>query len=92
MGERHVPVGDPQLGGARGDRAGNVEPRCLTVGATPGLRWHDVTVRRAAGQAPSLDISGTIAPRSAELGITHWHVSLSHDGGLASAVVIGERL
>ena len=51
-----------------------------------------MTVRRADGQAPWLDISGTIAARAAELGITHWHVSLSHDGGLASAVVIGERL
>ena len=68
------------------------EALAKALGATPGLRWHDVTVRRADGQAPWLDISGTIAARSAELGITHWHVSLSHDGGLASAVVIGERL
>ena len=68
------------------------EALAKALGATPGLRWHDVTVHRADGQAPWLDISGTIAARSAELGITHWHVSLSHDGGLASAVVIGERL
>lgn len=67
------------------------EALAKALGASPGLRWTDVTVRRAQNQAPRLEVSGTIAARAAELGITHWHVSLSHDGGLASAVVLGER-
>lgn len=68
------------------------EALAKALGATPGLRWTDVTIRRDDGQAPRLELTGTIAARAAELGITHWHVSLSHDGGLASAIVIGERL
>ncbi|MBO0917954.1 holo-ACP synthase, partial [Streptomyces laculatispora] len=28
--------------------------------------------------------------RAAELGVRQWHVSLSHDAGIASAVVIAE--
>ncbi len=40
---------------------------------------------------PHLEVRGTVARRAAELGVTAWHVSLSHDGGIASAVVIAER-
>ena len=39
---------------------------------------------------PSLEVSGTVAARAASLGVTRWHVSLSHDGGIASAVVLAE--
>ncbi len=67
------------------------EALAKALGATPGLRWGDVTVRRATSGAPHLEITGTVAARAAELGITHWHLSLSHDGGLATAVVLGER-
>ena len=35
-------------------------------------------------------VTGTVAARAAELGITSFHLSLSHDAGIASAVVIGE--
>jgi holo-[acyl-carrier protein] synthase len=31
-----------------------------------------------------------VAARAEALGVTSWHVSLSHDGGIASAVVIAE--
>ncbi len=39
---------------------------------------------------PLLEVHGTVARRAAELGVTSWHVSLSHDGGMASAVVVAE--
>lgn len=39
---------------------------------------------------PVLTVCGTVAARAAELGVRHWHVSLSHDAGIASAVVIAE--
>jgi len=35
-------------------------------------------------------VTGTVAERAAALGVTRWHVSLSHDGGIASATVIAE--
>ncbi len=41
---------------------------------------------------PWLTVSGTVANAAAELGITFWHLSLSHDGGIASAMVVAERL
>jgi holo-[acyl-carrier protein] synthase len=35
-------------------------------------------------------VDGTVATAAAERGITRWHLSLSHDGGIASAVVLAE--
>jgi len=39
---------------------------------------------------PSFKITGTVAARPAELGIGTIHLSMSHDAGIASAVVICE--
>jgi holo-[acyl-carrier protein] synthase len=60
------------------------------LGAPVGLRWVDVTVVREPSGAPRLEVTGTVAARAAELGVHRWHVSLSHDAGIAGAVVIAE--
>jgi len=60
------------------------------LGAPVGLRWTDVTVVRQDGGAPRLDVIGTVAARAQQLGVERFHVSLSHDAGIASAVVIAE--
>lgn len=56
-----------------------------------GLEWHDCEVVVGAHEQPSLHIGGTIAAAAAERGIDRWHLSLSHDGGLAIAYVVAER-
>ncbi len=61
------------------------------MGSPGGMSWHDAEVVVDGTGRPRLIISGTVASKAAELGITTWHVSLSHDGGVASAVVIAER-
>jgi len=61
------------------------------LGAPVGLRWTDATVRRLEGGRPVLEVSGTVAARAAELGVDSFHLSLSHDAGIASAVVVAER-
>ena len=43
-----------------------------------------------AGGRPSLQVDGTVAAAAGRLGVTQWHLSLSHDAGIASAVVIAE--
>ena len=60
------------------------------LGAPVGLRWTDVEVHNATGGRPHLEVRGTVAERAAQLGVVRWHVSLSHDAGIASAVVIAE--
>ncbi|HET9654519.1 MAG TPA: holo-ACP synthase [Kineosporiaceae bacterium] len=61
------------------------------LGAPVGLRWTDATVCRGADGRPELQVTGTVAARAAALGVTSLHVSLSHDAGIAGAVVIAER-
>ena len=61
------------------------------LGAPVGLRWTDVAVVREPNGAPRLEVTGTVAARAAELGIERFHLSLSHDAGIASAVVVAER-
>jgi holo-[acyl-carrier protein] synthase len=43
-----------------------------------------------SGGRPWLTVRGTVAVAAAERGITRWHLSLSHDGGIASAMVLAE--
>lgn len=62
-----------------------------SLGAPVGLVWTDVTVRTLDGGRPVLEVRGTVAARAAELGVSSFHISLSHDAGIASAVVVAER-
>ena len=60
------------------------------LGGPPGLRWTDVVVRHGAAGEPDLDITGTVAAAAARLGVTGWHVSISHDAGICVAMVVAE--
>jgi holo-[acyl-carrier protein] synthase len=66
------------------------EALAKALGAPGNLRWHDATVHRVIGGPPELTITGTVSARAAELGVTRFHVSISHDAGIASAVVVAE--
>jgi phosphopantetheine--protein transferase-like protein len=56
----------------------------------PGLRWRDAEVHRDDAGRPHLRMTGTVAAHADALGVEHAHLSLSHDAGIASAVVIAE--
>ncbi|MBC3760287.1 holo-ACP synthase [Quadrisphaera oryzae] len=60
------------------------------LGAPGGLAWHDAEVERTASGRPALRVRGSVAAAAAALGVTSWHVSLTHDAGVASAVVVAE--
>ncbi|MEV6736076.1 holo-ACP synthase [Streptomyces sp. NPDC051104] len=60
------------------------------LGAPGGLHWTDAEVYVEDSGQPRLRVTGTVAARAAELGVQFWHVSLSHDAGVASAVVVAE--
>lgn len=64
------------------------EALAKALGAPADLRWHDVEIQSAADGSPQLLLSGTVAAAAARRGAQRWQVSLSHDGGLAVAVVI----
>ncbi len=60
------------------------------LAAPPGLRWHDCEVRREPGGRPLLVVRGTVAAAADRVGVRHWHVSLTHSGGMAAAMVVAE--
>ena len=66
------------------------EALAKALGAPEGMAWHDAEVVTHPSGRPLLAITGTVAARSAELGAVHVHLSLSHDAGIASAVVVLE--
>ena len=89
--EQHTPSGVPRTGESLAARFAAKEALAKALGAPGDLHWHDAEVTVGEHGRPHLEVRGTVARRAAELGVTAWHVSLSHDGGIASAVVIAER-
>jgi len=60
------------------------------LGSPGGMSWQDCEIEVDERGRPRLRVTGTVAAQAAELGVRAWHVSLSHDGGIASAIVIAE--
>lgn len=53
-----------------------------------GSAWRDAHVTWTKWGAPVLHLEGTFARRAEELGVTDMAVSISHEGGMAAAVVV----
>ncbi len=66
------------------------EALAKALGAGGGMAWTDAEVHTDDSGRPSLAVQGTVAVRAASLGVTRWHLSMSHDGGMAAATVIAE--
>lgn len=66
------------------------EALAKALGAPAGLHWQDAEVVTSADGRPWLEVSGTVAKRCTALGVETIHLSLSHDAGIASAVVVLE--
>jgi holo-[acyl-carrier protein] synthase len=66
------------------------EALAKALGAPSGMSWHDAELVTDDHGRPAVKITGTVAQRAAALGIGSIHVSLSHDAGIASAVVVCE--
>jgi holo-[acyl-carrier protein] synthase len=66
------------------------EALAKALGAPPGLSWHDAEVLRTDGGEPRLELRGTVEAAARRRGARSWHLSMSHDGGIATAVVLLE--
>jgi len=88
--ERTTDAGNPRSAESLAARFAAKEAVAKALGAPGGLSWYDCEVVVDPDGRPWLTVSGTVAAAAAERGITRWHVSLSHDGGIASAMVIAE--
>ncbi len=66
------------------------EALAKALGAPAGLQWHDAEVVSEDSGRPRLVVRGTVAAMVQQLGASTLHLSMSHDAGIASAIVIAE--
>jgi holo-[acyl-carrier protein] synthase len=66
------------------------EALAKALGAPKGLLWHDAEVVSDADGRPWFEVRGTVKERCELLRVDTVHLSLSHDAGVASAIVILE--
>ncbi|MEV0177815.1 MULTISPECIES: holo-ACP synthase [unclassified Streptomyces] len=88
--ELYLPSGERRGIASLAARFAAKEALAKALGAPPGLHWTDAEVYVEDSGRPRLRVRGTVAARAGELGVQSWHVSLSHDAGVASAVVVAE--
>jgi holo-[acyl-carrier protein] synthase len=60
------------------------------IGNPVGLSWQDVSVFKDESGKPHLQVSGETKSKAEALGIANWHLTISHDGGIACAMVVAE--
>ncbi len=66
------------------------EALAKALGAPVGLHWHDAEIVSESSGRPLFELRASVRARADELGVASVHVSLSHDAGIASAVVVLE--
>jgi len=89
-GELMSPSGAARSAESLAARFAAKEALAKALGAGGGMAWTDAEVHTDGSGRPTLLVRGTVAERAESLGVTRWHVSLSHDGGIAAATVIAE--
>ncbi|MBA3340003.1 MAG: holo-ACP synthase [Geodermatophilaceae bacterium] len=89
--EQRNPSGQARHAESLAARFAAKEALAKALGAPGGMAWTDAEVGADERGDPCLEVRGTVAARAAVLGVTRFHLSMSHDGGIASAVVIAEN-
>ena len=64
--------------------------KALGTGWAGGLAFSQIEVTGRTGERPGIRLSGKAAERARELGVRGIHVSLTHQPGMAGAVVVLE--
>lgn len=65
--------------------------KALGTGWSAGLGFSQVEVVKQKHGAPAVRLHGRAANLAEERGITHVHLSITHDGAYAAAVAIAEK-
>jgi holo-[acyl-carrier protein] synthase len=65
--------------------------KVIGTGWRGGIAWTDIEIIKESSGQPRIALTGETARIAKELGIAHWHVSLSHIETHATASAIGLR-
>ncbi len=66
------------------------EAAAKAMAGAPGVGWHDVEVRGEPRKPPELRLCGPAQQLAKRMGVDKVHLSISHDAGVAAAVVVME--
>jgi holo-[acyl-carrier protein] synthase len=66
------------------------EALAKALGGPAGLSWHDAEVVTEDSGRPGLVLRGSVLAAAEARGAETWHLSLSHDAGIAIAFVVLE--
>ena len=92
LAERLLTEGERELSiESQAARFSAKEALAKALGSPGGMRWLDCEVIKTPDGVPSFKASGSVAARIAHLGIAKIHLSISHDGGFATAMVVCEK-
>lgn len=89
--EQTTPSGHPRSAASLAARFAAKEAVAKALGAPRGLDWHHCVVEAGIDGRPRLVISGTVAAAAAARGVARFEVSLTHDAGVAAAIVVAVR-
>jgi holo-[acyl-carrier protein] synthase len=64
--------------------------KALGTGWSSGVSWREIEVVRRSGAAPELALHGETKRIAEAKGIARFHITITHDGGIAAAVAIAE--
>lgn len=83
-------AGRPDVAVCFAGRFAAKEAAIKALGAPEGLRWYDMEVEPARDGPPGLRFRRVAADRAARLGVSRSLLSITHDAGVAAAVVVLE--
>src|SRR5690349_6874076 len=64
--------------------------KALGTGWSSGVTWRDIEVVRRSGSAPELLLHGATEKIAKRRGIARFHITITHDAGVAAAVAVAE--
>lgn len=67
------------------------EAAVKALAGAPGVGWHHLEISGAPRTPPKLILHGPARELADRLGVSRAHLSITHDAGVAAAVVILER-
>lgn len=80
-----------------GDRAMHLAGRfaakeafAKSLDGAPGVGWHEVEIHHGPSGRPQMMLRGQAHTLALAAGALRWHLSITHDAGIAAAVVILE--
>ncbi len=83
-----TPTGHPRGPASLAARFAVKEAVAKALGVPPGMDWHHCRVLTADRGRPELRVTDSVLAAATARGIVDWQLSLSHDAGIAAAIVL----